>query len=70
MQHYDSNGWPVIGKYIGLLDDNDNEPIFNKPGLYFNGIKIIQRSYVPEGNIYFMDDRELKFIDYLNKERE
>lgn len=28
MQHFDSNGWPVIGKYIGLLDDNDNKPIY------------------------------------------
>lgn len=25
--HYDANGWPCIGKYIGLLIDSD-EPIF------------------------------------------
>lgn len=28
--HYDPNGWPCIGKYIGLLIDSD-EPIFQTP---------------------------------------
>lgn len=28
--HYDANGWPCVGKYIGLLSDGD-EPIFYTP---------------------------------------
>lgn len=28
--HYDANGWPCIGKYIGLLIDGE-EPIFQTP---------------------------------------
>lgn len=28
--HYDANGWPCVGKYIGLLID-ESEPIFQTP---------------------------------------
>lgn len=58
MQHFDSNGWPIIdrGKYIGLLDDNDNRPVFITP----HNQELIKQQRVMM-NV---------FMDYLNKERE
>lgn len=29
--HYNENGWPCIGKFIGLLIDNGDYPIFYTP---------------------------------------
>ncbi len=34
--HYDKNGWPIVPvstKYIGMIDDNNNEPIFYREDL-------------------------------------
>jgi len=29
--HHDENGWPCVVKFIGLLIDNGNDPIFYTP---------------------------------------
>lgn len=29
--HHDANGWPCVGKYIGILLDNGDYPIFYTP---------------------------------------
>lgn len=32
--------WPGVGRYLGLLEDNDNDPIFYTAKIWYPEIKI------------------------------